>query len=182
MRLKNRMARLLGILIILVPLGALACGDGRMSVEEYAIACGNLGESVDQGLGVEMVSNFSEAIDFLEDTLDGLQALQPPVELERLHELKIAGSELALGVLREVGFDDLEKAEQELAAMSPEERQERSQEMMEDLLDRLSRMEEALLRLETELLDLQTQIESEQENLDPDTHQVMSREGCISKF
>ena len=176
------MARLLGVLTILIAIAAAACDDGRLSVEEYAEACGDLGESVGQGLGVEVVEDFSDAIDFLEDTLDGLQELNPPEELERLHSLKVAGSELALGVLREVGIADLEDAEEELAAMSEEERQERSQEIMQELMDRLSRMEEALLKLETELTTLQSQITKEQDALSPETYGILAKEGCISIF
>ena len=180
--MKNTMSRLLCFATILALLLASACGDGRMSVEEYAMACGALGDSVDSGLGLDVVSNFSEAIQFLEETLNGLEELEPPEELERLHELKIAGSELALAVLREVGFDDLEAAEEELAALPPEERQERAEEVMQELMERISRMEEALLRLETELVELQSQIMSEQENLSPSAYEIMARERCISNF
>ena len=176
------MTRVLGVLILLALLGVSACGDGRMSVEEYAIACGELGQSLDSGLGVGVVENFSGAVAFLEDTLAGLEALEPPEELERLHQLKVAGSELALGVLREVGIADLEATEQELAGMSQEERSERSEEMMQDLMDRLSRMEEALLRLETELTDLQGQIAEEQNRLSPEDYGYLAKEGCISTF
>ncbi len=173
------MTRILGVLTLLALLCVSACGDGRMNVEEYATACGELGKSVEQGIGV---GDFSEAINFLEDTLDGLEELKPPEELERLHQLKVAGSELALGVLREVGTADLEEAEEELAGMSLEEREENAQEMMQDLMDRLSRMEEALLRLETELEELQAQIMVEQDNLSQETYEIMAKEGCISTF
>ena len=174
------MARMMTALVLLL-LAAAGCGDGRLSVEEYAIACGDLGEAVDQGVGIEDASDFSQAIDILEESLDGLQELEPPEELQRLHELKVAGSELAFSVLNEIGFDDLQE-EEDLANLSPEERLERSEQVMQNLVLRLTIMERALERLEEGLADLQVAVLEEQESLSPETYEIMVREGCISAF
>ena len=176
------MARLLGFLVLLTLAAAVACGDGRMSVSEYAMACGALGDDIDQGTVLGDVSDFSGAISFLEASLDRLEELNPPEELQRLHELKVTGSELALSVLKEIGFDDLQADQQEFESMSPEEQAKRSEEVMKSLVVRLEVMEEAFERLEEGLGDLQAQVVEEQGKLSPETYEIMTREGCISIF
>ena len=176
------MARLPGFLVLLTLVAAVACGDGRVSVSEYAMACGALGEDIDQGTVLGDVSDFSGAITFLEHSLVRLEELKPPEELQRLHELKVTGSELALSVLKEIGFDDLQADQHELESMSPEEQAKRSAEIMESLAERLELMEEAFAKLEEGLGDLQAQVVEEQGNLSPETYEIMAREGCISIF
>ena len=139
---------------------AVACSE-QMTVEEYAKACGEVADSLELDLFLENPDDFSGAIELLEESMEKLEDLDPPEELERFHRLRLAGYELSLEILDEFGDaqdgDDTDTAVQRAMVMMA-----------------------ALQGLQEGLIDLQREVIEEQEGLPSETKDALSSSGCVT--
>ena len=154
------MARALTVLALIVLTIAVACSE-HMTVEEYARACGEVAHNLEVDLSVEDPDDFSGAIELLRESMEKLEDLNPPADLERFHELRLKGYDLSLEILDEFGD-------------------------AEDGYDIEKRMERAVLMmaategLQEGLMELQKEVIEEQERLSLETIDALTSSGCIT--
>ena len=146
--------------VLAAVIASLACA-GPMTVEEYSAACGEVAENLALELTLENPDYISGAIELMRASLEELEDLAPPEELERFHDLRLSGYELSLEILDE--FDD------GLTGDDTDTPVQRAMPMMA-----------ALEGLQEGLMELAREVIAEQEGLSPETVEALSSSGCIT--
>lgn len=162
----NLLRVFLGVLTLLVLASTAACAS--MSLDDYAEECGEWVEDY------EYVGN---DVSDLEDALEHWNALKPPGEVKRLHELRRDAIRLSLEIARdyETLQDELDELEGEVDDASRRERGDIRDEM-DDLRDEA---DDRTADLRDDLDDLLDDLEDEEDDLSRRVRRELEREGCI---
>ena len=159
-----------------------------MTVEEYAKACGDLTNAmrdsydliVFRSAAVAAGISVAEAMEEFEDTIADFKVLNPPEDLERLHELYVEAPEL----VRQGLFDSklLEYAEklEELENLDPDEESDRIEESFKQLMDQQEEMAKEYEDIIDKMDHLRDQIAAEEDGLSPAHYDNLVGEGCKS--
>ena len=151
------------VLVTMIPL--VACGGGqRMTIQEYATACG--------GLGDKFASDSLSPGAALEDALAEAKQWNPPEELQRLHELLIEGYEAGIKALKDTGLLDLMQEFEEAQQNDDQER----------LLELMAEMEEAqdgMDALGEQMEEVEEDIAQAERDLSPEARKILEDVGCI---
>ena len=155
-----------GLLALLVLAATAACS--AMSLDDYAEECGEW---------VEEYESVGNDVSDLEDALEDWNALKPPGEVKRLHELRRDAIRLSLEIAQdyETLQDELDDLEDQLDDASRRERGDIRDEM-DDLRDEA---EDRTDDLRDDLDDVFDDLEDEEDDLSRSERRELEREGCI---
>ena len=168
----------------------VGCQPERLTVEEYAKACGDLTNNmrdrydliVFRTAAVAAGISVAEAMEEFEDTIADFKELKPPEDLERLHELYVEAPELARqGLIVSKLLEFAEKLE-ELENLDPDEESDRIEEGLKQLIDQ--ELEEEIGKEIEDIIakmdHLRDQIAAEEDGLSPAHYDNLVEEGCES--
>ena len=164
----------------------LACGGDRLSAEEYAEACGDLADDLQDNpaLSLDTAEDIGEIIDAVKDAVEEFKDLSPPKEYERLHELKAQYADLTFEASQDTGlFElvmDLQDLQEDVDDLDFDEQMELMAELEEEWSGRMEEIEEELEEYEDRLEDIEEQITEEEEDLHPDDYEILMDNGCLS--
>ena len=164
------MSKLLIALSLAIITTAAACGGDRMTVEEYADACGALGDDLDSVAGLD--EDVSSGLKAVEDAVAEAKRWNPPKELQEFHDATVRSGEGAIKALKETGALDLMR-EFEKAA------EEEDEAKVLELMGRMAELEDDMARFDDQMSALNDEVERTQENLSPDTRQVLADANCL---
>ncbi len=159
------MPRISTVLVLVTLIALVACGGGqRMTVQEYATACGGLGdkfrsESLSPGAA-------------LQDALAEAKKWNPPEELQRLHELQIEGAEAGIKALKDTGLSDLLQEFEEA-------QQNDDQERLLELMAQMGEAQDGMDALGERMEELEEDHAQAERDLSPETRQILEDAGCI---
>ena len=176
--------------LILALAAIVACQPERLTVEEYAKACGDLANNMRdrydlilfRSAAVAAGISVAEAMEEFEDTIADFKELKPPEDLERLHELYVEAPELARqGLIVSKLLEFAEKLE-ELENLDPDEESDRIEEGLKQLIDQ--ELEEEIGKEIEDIIAkmdrLRDQIAAEEDGLSPAHYDNLVGEGCES--
>ena len=179
----------LAVFLVLLGLFAMvACGGDRLSLDEYAEECGDLADELNDGfdLGANPSSSVTDIFEDFEEAINDFTTLNPPEDLERLHELYVEASETALSAIQDsdlVKFvEELQELEDDIEDLDYDDQMDRMEDFQDDWEDRLDEMEESFEDIEDQMEDFEEDIEEELDDLHPDDYEILSDEGCLSIF
>lgn len=148
----------------------VACDGGsepRMTVEEYAAACKELGQSFDVLQGWE-----EDNIEAVERAVSEAKKWNPPADLQEFHEATVRFAEWGLRAFRDAGFFDLMRDLEQ--AM-----EEGDQEKISELQDDLSRMEDKIMELGDQADEMTDEIDRVTADLSPTTRELLEDANCF---
>ncbi len=162
------MGRLMSI-FILFPLLAImaACGGGGLDPDDYAEECG------------EWVDDYRYDINSerdWENAIDDWNAIKPPGELKRLHELR--GESLKLGFELFKEYEELEDELDDLRDEMEDARRSERREIEDEMDDLRDDLEDRTEDMQDELEDLQDEIADEEDDLPRRLRRTLSSEDC----
>ena len=181
------MRRIILVLILASLAVSIACGGQRLSVDEYAEECGDVADELDDGFNIDVyyADDLVETFEAIEDALEVFKSLNPPEEVEYLHNLKVEAAELALKGLRDTDFLNLSKELSEILEeiededLDYDDRRDKMEDFEDKWEDKIDEMEDKFDEYEDELNDLRREIREEEEYLDSDVYEDLSDEGCV---
>ena len=159
------MRKFLGVLTMVILGAAAACSTG-LSLDDYAEECGEWQEDY---------SDYYSLRD-AEDALEDWEAIKPPSEVERLHDLRTSSLKLAIQF-----WEKQEELDDELDDLRDEREDARRSERgdiddeMDDLRDDF---DDEMEDLQDEAEDLQDEAEDEWDDLSRRVRRDLEREGC----
>ena len=179
----------LAVFLVLLGLFAMvACGGDRLSLDEYAEECGDLADELNDGfdLGSNPSSNVTEVLEDFGDAINDFKNLNPPADLDRVHELYAEASEFALSAIQDSDLieylEEFGELQEDIEDLDFDDQMERMEDFQDDWEDRLDELEDSFEDYEDELEDIQDEMEEELDDLHPDDLEVLSDEGCLSLF
>ncbi len=143
-----------------------ACGGG-LEPEDYAEECG------------EWVDDYRYDIDSerdWEDAIEDWNAINPPGELKRLHELRAESLKLGFEVFKE--YQELEDELDDLRDEMEDARRSERRDIEDEMDDLRDEFEDNTEDMEDELEDLIEDAEDEEEDLSRRLRKTLSEEGC----
>ena len=167
------MSKLLMALSLAIITTVIACGGGggpRLTVEEYADACGALGDDLDSVAGLD--EDVSSGLKAVEDAVAEAKRWNPPEELQEFHDATVRSGEGAIKALKETGALDLMR-EFEKAA------EEEDEVKVLELMGRMAELEDDMARFDDQMSALNDEVERAQENLSPETRQILADADCL---
>ena len=161
----NKSTRILTIALVVALVAVQGCGNGRLNVEEYALACGEIGAETDRRMA-EISFNYPELAGVVQESADSMKRLNPPQDLQTLHDLRVEALEVILSTVNEM-IDEVRR------------RENGDNEEGLALPDMMALMENATAKIDQEMMALESQIVVEQERLSSDTFATLQRGGCV---
>ena len=161
----NKATRVLTIVLVVAFVAVQGCGNGRLSVEEYAVACGEIGAETDRRMA-EISFNYPELAGVVQESTDSMKRLNPPQELQTLHDLRVEALEIILSTVNEM-IDEARRSENGDNGEGL------------SLPDMMALMEDATAKIDEKMTALESQIVVEQERLSSDTLATLQRERCV---
>ena len=175
------MTKFLGLLILASLVAVFACGgDQPLTVREYAEACADLQTGFeDSDLdSMDSAAAVSTVLDYLETTLSNLRNLNPPKELERVHEAMRETYTFIQEFLNDSGIvelaEDVEEWETDAEVLSEAEALSHARDLMERMAEYAEKVEE----FESELDELSENMVEAATELSPETLEALEDEGC----
>ncbi len=164
------MTKLLAVMTLAALALVIACGGGeRLTVREYAEACGDL---------ITDTESVPSALDALENAVSGMKKLNPPEELQRLHDLQVDAAEFGLKSIKEVGLEGLMEDMAELNEEAEELSETEAEKRLSKLMERMEGMQEGFEKFEAESEKFEAEVEEATSDLSPTTRGILSDEGC----
>lgn len=163
---------------------AVACGGARLSIDEYAEECGDVADELNDAHDIDVyyVEDLSEEFEDIKEAVSELKALNPPEDLENLHNLRVDAAELVLEGLEKTNFLDMSKELAEMLEdvdyMDYDDRRDRMEDFEDKWDDRIDEMGDEFDEYEDRLSDLRQEIREEQDHLHPDDLEILMEEGC----
>ena len=155
------------VLSLTIVMMVVACGGGsRMTVEEYAAACEELGNKLDD---LELDSA-SSRIDAIEDAVTELKRWNPPEELQEFHEARVRFMDASIDALKDTSLFEL---------MLERAAKEEDAEKLPELMGEMSELEDRMSELKDEMAELEEEAERTQEALSPATRQILADADCL---
>ena len=167
----------------------VGCQPERLTVEEYAKACGDLANNmrdrydliVFRSAAIAEGISVAEAMEEFEDTIADFKELNPPEDLERLHELYVEGQEFARQVLIDSTLLELAEFAEKLEGLEnldPDEESDRTEEVLKQLMDYEEDIIEYSEGITAKRDHLRDQIAAEEDGLSPAHYDNLVGEGC----
>ena len=164
------MSKLLMALSLAIVTTAAACGGDRMTVEEYATACEAIGETLNQSGNFD--ADLTSGFDAMEEALAEIRRWDPPEELQESHDVRVRSMDTWLNSFKETGqLDLLREAERAV--------EEEDGAKVLEVMGRMAELEDEMERFDAQMSALGDEAERAEENLSPETRQVLADANCF---
>ena len=126
------------------------------------MACGDIGAETDRGMA-QISFNYPELAGVVRESTDSMKLLNPPQELQTLHDLRVEALEVILSTVNEM-IDKVRRGENGEGLTLP---------------DMMALMEDSTAKIDEKMTELNNRMVVEQDRLSSDTLAALQREGCV---
>ena len=150
-----------------------------MTVSEYAEACGNIVERLEESGDIfDSSGDFSSGFDVIDDALSDLKKLNPPQELDRVHTVVVETLQFTSTEFKDVGLFDLMEDMAEMEKDTEELSESEAMKRMADFEERMESVVAEMERLGPEIDRLESELEEAASELSPATRDILDAGRC----